>query len=221
MARSITGECGALHTLRVIKSDWTAVYEKRRLCSGSFYQSCLSSEQRQRGPAASLFLHMHIFKNKQLAGCLQAHTHYHIHTHAPSCRHVGEWTQTHKLTGQRLITRIFTWLTVHIQTHIHTVTHQCGTSTPSHRKHRVTHSSCFPMGDIHNFLINIFLWSLQAHSTSEHNKRDYTIHKWRMRYHESKVRFSNHSILYYNTVTSKKHICMYCTVTTENESIHW
>lgn len=68
----------------------------------------------------------------------------------------------HKHTGQQLITCIFKWLNAHKHTHIHTVTHQYGTSTPLHHKHLTTHSSCSPLGDIHNFLIIIFLWSLQA-----------------------------------------------------------
>lgn len=75
----------------------------------------------------------------------------------------------HKRTSQLLITCIFTRLNVDTQSH-------AVTSIWRRRKHETARSSCFPPGDIHNFQIRIFLWSLQAFSTSEHNKRGYTIH---------------------------------------------
>lgn len=120
-----------------------------------------------QGPRClSLFLHMNIFKNKQLAGCLQAHTHYHIHTHSPSCRHVGESerAQTHRPTT------IHTAKCTHTNTHIDTPPY--GTNTLSHCKHYTSHSSFSLCDDIHNFLKIIFLWSLLALSISEHNNMD-------------------------------------------------
>lgn len=85
------------------------------------------------------------------------HTHYHIRTHATSRRLVGEWARNmRKRTGQRVIAPTVTWP----QAHIHAVRHRCGTSAQSHRKHRTTHSSCSSLGDIHNFLTVILLWSL-------------------------------------------------------------
>lgn len=154
---------------------------------------------------------MHIFKNKQLAGCPQAFsqshslTHTRTHTHTKSYR----WRRmhTHKHTDvttcimtQTYMTHIFTQSRVNI-VQVHVI-------------QQTTHSSWFSLSDIHNFLILISLWCLQANFTSEHNKNEglvgvwscYTVHKWRMNIMSRKFQFSYHSTLHHNTVWQVENI---------------
>lgn len=107
----------------------------------------------------------------------------HIHTHGD--------TQTNTYTPAHNLKRtIYTRLNVHIQTHyiytfmwsyVNVGKHKHAHVPPCTRAHvhrdiaqahhhtvNTTHSTCSPLGDIHNFHNTIFLWSLQAHSTSEH-----------------------------------------------------
>lgn len=119
----------------------------------------ISAASHQRGPAASLFPYAHLLE--QTTGRLPtgSHTHYHIHTHMRL--HVDMWereraqTQTHRPTADHMYTHMAKCAHTNTHTHIHT-----HTVKPWHHKHKTTHSSCSPLGDIHNFLIIIFLWSL-------------------------------------------------------------
>lgn len=106
-----------------------------------------------------------------------SHTLSHSYTHSlmQTCGSERVHAQTHRPTTDNMY--IHMAKCTHTNIHIHTVTHQYGMSTPSHHEHETVRSSYSLLGGIHNFLIIIFLWSLQAQSTSEQKKRDYTIHK--------------------------------------------
>lgn len=123
MARSITGERGALHALRVIKSDWTAVIMRNGGCvPGSFYQSCLSSEQRKKGLfCSSPFLRLQEQTTSRRPAGL---THTITFTHSPLF--VGMWGRERaqkKKKDSHTSQQPITWIVALVNVHTHARTH--------------------------------------------------------------------------------------------------
>lgn len=132
---------------------------------------------------------------------------------------MGEWDRknTHKQTythtkknkihiSRWLIPSIFPWLNVRSQTHTFSWQKWHKHTTAPQTWH-ILH--IFYWVTFRTFLSMSRLWSLQAHSTSKHiNRLLYSQVKNAIPCEQSD--FSYHSILYYNTVTSWKHICTVC-----------
>ena len=144
MARSITGEYGAVHTLRVIKSDWTAVIMRNGGCVPGHSISVAFHQSRGRGgPAARLCFSICASSrtNNWQAAYRRAHTI--TFTHTPSCRHVGEWTctctNTHGPTTDHMYIHMAKGL--HTNTHTHTHTSMWHKRNNIRKKQHILHVS--------------------------------------------------------------------------------
>lgn len=168
MACSITGERGALHTLGVIKSDWTAVIMRNGGCVPGH---SIRAAFHQWGPAA---VSPYVYLLEQTTGRLPTGTHTHIHTqthyrsytHAPSFRHMGQQLCmcTNAAAGDSHICHEYKCTLGRAKTRSHDA-----------KRHILSGLSWVTF--ITFSLSLAFFGLFWAHSTGEHNKR-ITIQTW-------------------------------------------